>query len=126
MKKLFNITGMSCSACSAHIEKAVKDADGIKTVSVNLLRNNMAVEFDETTITPNEIIGIVASAGYGASLPENKETKTKTDDELSLMKRRLILSLIFTVPLFYLSMGHMMGWPLPSVYRHARLGEKRI
>jgi len=115
MKKIFNITGMSCSACSAHVEKAVKALNGIESVSVNLLRNNMAVEFDETKVSPERITDAVVAAGYGASLPEAKK-EVKEDNELSLMKKRLILSLIFTVPLFYLSMGHMMGWPVPQIF----------
>lgn len=115
MKKIFNITGMSCSACSAHIEKTVKTLNGIESVSVNLLRNNMSVEFDEAKVSIDTIINAVVTAGYGASLPESKK-KVKSDNELVSMKRRLILSLIFTVPLFYLSMGHMMGWPVPQIF----------
>ena len=118
MKKLFNITGMSCSACSAHIEKAVSETEGVKEVTVNLLRNNMSVEYDENVITPEEIIATVISAGYGAFIPDNRK-KEKQNDELRFMKKRLILSLVFMIPLFYLSMGHMISLPIQQICHHS-------
>ncbi len=118
MKKLFNITGMSCSACSAHIEKAVSETNGVKEVTVNLLRNNMSVEYDENVITPEGIIATVISAGYGAFIPDNRK-KEKQNDELRIMKKRLILSLVFMIPLFYLSMGHMISLPIPQIFHHS-------
>ncbi len=117
-KKHFNITGMTCAACSARVEKAVKHLEGIENVSVNLLTNSMEVQFDDTIITSNDIITSVTKAGYGASLKgeakEKKEKPANSLDEVKDGKRRLISSLIFLAPLFYISMGHMLGMPIPS------------
>ena len=118
MRQTFNITGMTCSACSAHVEKAVSKLPGIRSAAVNLLANRMVAEFDETSLSTDDIIKAVTDAGYGASVPNatNKtpEKANETLDELAAMKRRLIWSFAFLVPLFYLTMGHMMGAPLPT------------
>lgn len=114
----YNVTGMSCAACSARVEKAVSSVDGVSSCSVNLLTNSMGVE---GTATSKEIIEAVENAGYGASLKtKNKKTKNNSDDELKdtqtpKLVKRLVASLVFLAPLMYISMGHMMwGWKLPS------------
>lgn len=114
----YNVTGMSCAACSARVEKAVSSVDGVSSCSVNLLTNSMGVE---GTATSKEIIEAVEKAGYGASLKtKNKKVKSNSDDELKdtqtpKLVKRLVASLLFLAPLMYISMGHMMwGWKLPS------------
>jgi heavy metal translocating P-type ATPase len=119
LKQKFDITGMSCAACSARIEKDVSKLNGLDQVSVNLLSNSMTVSYDPQKLSQSDIIKAVEDAGYGASLPNsNQDTKNptavKSPDPSSAMKKRLILSLIFTIPLFYIAMGHMWNWPLPS------------
>ena len=121
MKQKFDVTGMTCSACSAHVEKAVRKLDGINSVNVNLLQNSMVVEYDENALTTDDIIGAVKSGGYGASLQgANKTTSAEPPknvalEEMKVMKKRLISSFCFLIPLFYVSMGHMMGAPLPKI-----------
>ena len=124
MTEKFNVTGMTCSACSAHVEKSVKKLDGVKSVNVNLLQNNMHVDFDETAVSVDDIINAVVSGGYGASVAGKKQEKTdnKIDNEISNMKFRLIVSLVCLVPLMYISMGHMWGWPFLSVFHGAENG----
>ena len=118
MKQTFQVTGMTCSACSAHVEKAVAKVEGVNGVNVNLLANNMQVNYDESAVTPDVIIRAVVDSGYGASLPGKRlAPEAKTDvmgEELKGMKHRLIWSFVFLLPLFYISMGHMMGAPLPG------------
>lgn len=112
------ITGMSCAACSARVEKAVRNLNGVKEVSVNLLTNSMLVSYDES-LTSQEIIDAVIKSGYGASLAETKKEnamknyeKELEDRETPKLVRRLIISLILLIPLFYLGMGYMVNWPL--------------
>ena len=111
----YNITGMSCAACSARVEKAVSGLEGINSCSVNLLTNSMTVD---GTATPDAIISAVKAAGYHASL-KGTEQKNKKDNikdtEIPALKKRLIFSVVFLAVLMYLSMGHSMwGWPLPE------------
>lgn len=115
---------MTCSACSAHVEKSVKKLNGVKSVNVNLLQNNMHVDFDETAVSVDDIINAVISGGYGASVAGKKQEKkdNKIDNEISNMKFRLIVSLVCLVPLMYISMGHMWGWPFLSVFHGAENG----
>ncbi len=121
MKQRFTVTGMTCSACSAHVEKAVSKLDGVSCVAVDLLGGTMQVEYDEQQVTPDGIVAAVTAAGYGAQLPAAPGTAKgparpasgAMEEELRGMKRRLIASFCFLIPLFYLAMGHMMGWPLP-------------
>lgn len=118
-KEQFDITGMTCSACSARVEKSVAKLEGLQEVSVNLLKNSMAVAFDETVLSSEQIRKAVEKAGYGAVLrgQTNKQSTNAGDtaaQELRQMRTRLQLSLAFAIPLFYVSMGHMFGWPLPS------------
>ena len=121
MKQKFNVTGMTCSACSAHVEKAVSRLDGVQKAEVSLMTNSMTVQYDEDVLSPGGIIDAVVHAGYGASLPEAAAVKTaaarpeaRMEEELSAMKHRLVWSFVFLIPLFYISMGHMMGAPLPE------------
>lgn len=122
MKQTFNVTGMTCSACSSHVEKAVSKVPGVSAVAVSLLTNSMQVTYDESAVAPDAIIQAVVSAGYGASLPRPAGGKAASAapredvmaDELKRMKRRLIWSFVFLIPLFYISMGHMLGAPLPG------------
>ena len=126
----YSVTGMSCAACSARVEKAVSKVPGVTACSVSLLTNSMGVE---GTASPQEIIQAVEHAGYGASqkgggakAPTTAEAEEAlVDHETPILKRRLIASLIFLVMLMYFSMGHMMwGWPLPSFYEgnHVAMG----
>ena len=119
-KEQFDITGMTCSACSTRVEQCVAKLPGVVEVSVNLLKNSMAVSYDEEAMRTDTIVAAVENAGYGAipkaSAQRGKETKPEvstTQTEYKAMKQRLLLSALFTVPLFYISMGHMMNWPLP-------------
>ena len=112
---------MSCSACSAHVEKDVRALAGVEDVSVSLLTNSMTVTYDERALSPDGVIAAVEHAGYGASVASPGGARAQTaamqpQDEVRGMKTRLIWSIVFTVPLFYLSMGHMMGWPLPAFF----------
>ena len=120
MKQKFTVTGMTCSACSAHVDKAVRRLDGVRDVNVNLLGASMTVDWDGA-LTPEQIISAVEKAGYGATLPaasgasaQARPAANAMEDELKSMKVRLIVSFVFLIPLFYISMGHMMGWPLPA------------
>ncbi len=124
MTEKFNVTGMTCSACSAHVEKSVKKLNGVKSVNVNLLQNNMHVDFDETAVSVDDIINAVVSGGYGASVAVKKQENkhNKIDNEISNMKFRLIVSLVCLVPLMYISMGHMWGWPFLNVFHGAENG----
>lgn len=128
-KEQFDITGMTCSACSARVDKAVAAVAGVKNVSVNLLKNTMSVSYDESdkdnrADIERAVIKAVESAGYGA-IPHNrtKSADTAGDDrtdaatlELKAIRTRLFVSILFTVPLFYISMGHMAGLPLPAIF----------
>ncbi len=121
MTQKYDVTGMSCAACSARIEKVVGKLEGVRTVTVNLLMNNMTVDFDENLLNHDKIIQSVIDAGYGASLPREEnvpQTAEKTanpaDEEMAGMKTRLIWSVAFLVPLMYVAMGHMLHLPMPS------------
>lgn len=121
MNQKFDVTGMTCSACSAHVEKSIGKLEGVSSVQVNLLANQMKVEYDEKALTSDQIIKAVEAAGYGAALHQNGTVKVaepvKTaNKETEAMKFRLIVSFVFMIPLFYLSMGHMMNWPLPQLF----------
>ena len=121
-KETYDVTGMTCSSCVRHVEKAVEKQPGVKKVTVNLLKNNMVVDYDENKLNQSEIEHAVSDAGYGARLRSKNADLTKDTEENSAQKeyesykRRLIWSVIFTVPLIYLSMGHMLGWPLPFFF----------
>lgn len=118
-KELFNITGMTCAGCSARVEKTVAGLEGVQQAAVNLLTNSMEVRFDEGVLTAQDIIKAVEKTGYGASV-KGKESaspkagKTAAETEVKNAKIRLVWSVIFLAPLFYISMGHMAGLPIPS------------
>ena len=119
LNQRFDVTGMSCSACVAHVEKAVSKQNGVRSVSVNLMTNSMAVEYDPGLINGQQICQAVLDAGYRASPHGPTAPQGPSDaaqDELTHLKRRLVVSLCFLLPLFYISMGHMLGTPLPHVF----------
>ena len=116
----FSVTGMSCAACSAHVEKAVMEVPGVTSVAVSLLTNSMNVE---GTAAPSDVIQAVITAGYGASLQGGERNNVTPgfdeeglkDHETPKLRKRLISSVVILIPLMYVSMGHMMwNWPLPS------------
>ena len=126
-KETYDVTGMTCSACSARVEKCVSGLSGIQTVSVNLLTNSMQVEYDEQVLHAGQIVAAVEKAGYGACLHGNsvesdqkRNTKKEQsprnlmEEQMENMRKRLRVSLLFLVPLMYVSMGHMAGLPLPG------------
>ena len=135
MQRKYDVTGMSCSACSANVDKVVRKVNGVKEVNVNLLTNSMIVDYDEKLTSDEAIIAAVVDGGYGASVVEEskpepvsspvsaseiaiKKTDRKVDrkvtDEMDLMKRRIIFSFCFLIPLYWVSMGHMVNLSLPS------------
>ena len=128
--KQYNVTGMSCAACSARVEKAVRGVPGATECAGSLLTNSMGVSGDAA---PQAVIAAVQAAGYGASLKEAgaarkggaPEDAQLADQETPRLKRRLVWSLVFLLILMYFSMGHMMwGWPLPAFYtdNHVAMG----
>lgn len=129
MKDKFSITGMSCAACQSRVEKAVNGLDGVSVASVNLLTNSMVADYDENILSCDDIIKAVEKAGYGAKVASDNEAgkssankagdKTNGEAEANEeiyadFKRRLIVSFAFLIPLMYVSMGHMVGLPLPD------------
>ncbi|MDK2061040.1 heavy metal translocating P-type ATPase [Aliarcobacter butzleri] len=119
----FDIKGMTCSACSTAVDRNVKKLEGINEVNVNLLNNSMIVKYDENILNNETIIKKVQDAGYEAFLVENgkKTQKNSTEENLGKietneLKNRLIISFIFAIPLFYISMGHMLNWYLPHLF----------
>ena len=120
-KENFNVTGMSCSACSARVEKAVGAIVGADNVSVNLLTNSMQVKFDEALTSTADIIKAVVDAGYGAALKNPTPDRAKptaiaqpsVDDEIQSMRRRLMWSIAFLIPTVYIAMHSMLGLPTP-------------
>lgn len=122
-KDNFAVTGMTCSACSTHVEKAVSRLEGVGEVSVNLLTNSMQVTYDEAIASAAKIAGAVQNAGYGAEVLGNKKAKAAgreksaneiAAEEMKQMKKRVIWSFVFLIPLFYISMGSMVGMPIPN------------
>ena len=129
----FDVGGMTCAACQAHVERAVAKLDGVSDVSVNLLAGSMAVDFDENRLDADAIAQAVDRAGYTAepvgsaaaqaaggqapAAPARMESPTKKLAETArAMRGRLAASFAFWIPLFYIGMGHMLGWPVPSVF----------
>ena len=131
----FDVGGMTCAACQAHVDRAVSKLDGIQSVAVNLLAGSMLVDYDPEQVTPDDICTAVDRAGYSAS-PVSAGTEAtpggsaqarsgaahmesptkKLEVAASAMRTRLIVSIIFLIPLFYIGMGHMLGWPLPGIF----------
>jgi len=127
MKEKYSVTGMTCSACSSRVEKCVSKLPGINEVTVNLLTGSMQVDYQEEVMNSSGIIKAVTDAGYGASVASNAAASSNTgthtsgtaavppmEEEIRSMKRRLIVSFSFLIPLMYVSMGHMAGLPLPG------------
>ena len=131
----FDVGGMTCAACQAHVDRAVSKLDGVQSVAVNLLAGSMLVDYDPAQVSPDDICTAVDRAGYSASPistgtdavqsgsaqarsgAAHMESPTKKlEATASAMRTRLIISIIFLIPLFYIGMGHMLGWPLPSVF----------
>lgn len=132
----FDVGGMTCAACQAHVDRAVSKLDGVQSVAVNLLAGSMLVDYDPAQVTPDDICTAVDRAGYSASPVDagtgaagsngsvqarsgaaHMESPTKKlEVAASAMRTRLIISIIFLIPLFYIGMGHMLGWPLPGVF----------
>ncbi|HBG01026.1 MAG TPA: heavy metal translocating P-type ATPase, partial [Firmicutes bacterium] len=118
-KEKFDVIGMTCSSCSASVERAVGRMEGVTSVNVNLLSNNMTVEYDDSLLEPSAIISTVSGAGYSAALasaaaPAKTSEANKVQDEIDEMKYRTIVSLVFMVVLMYVAMGPMVGLPIPS------------
>lgn len=125
IKQKFNVTGMTCSSCSSHVEKAVQKLNGVRSVTVNLLQNTMLIEYDESVLDETRIIQAVVDAGYGAFAADSKPrvgqiasvSRNREDPavlEALQMKKRLIGSVLLLIPLMYIAMGPMIGLPLPS------------
>ena len=132
----FDVGGMTCAACQAHVDRAVSKLDGVQSVAVNLLAGSMMVDYDPAQVSPDDICTAVDRAGYSAS-PVSTGTDTasssgstqarsgaahmesptkKLEAAASAMRARLIASIVFLIPLFYIGMGHMLGWPLPGIF----------
>ena len=131
----FDVGGMTCAACQAHVDRAVSKLDGVQSVAVNLLAGSMLVDYDPAQVSPDDICTAVDRAGYSASPistgtdavqsgsaqarsgAAHMESPTKKlEAAASAMRTRLIISIIFLIPLFYIGMGHMLGWTLPGVF----------
>lgn len=131
----FDVGGMTCAACQAHVDRAVSKLDGVESVAVNLLAGSMLVDYDSAQVTPDDICTAVDRAGYSASPVStgtdaaqsgstqarsgaaHMESPTKKlEAAASAMRTRLIVSIVFLIPLFYIGMGHMLGWPLPGIF----------
>ena len=131
----FDVGGMTCAACQAHVDRAVSKLDGVQSVAVNLLAGSMLVDYDPAQVSPDDICTAVDRAGYSASPVStgtdaaqsgstqarsgaaHMESPTKKlEAAASAMRTRLIVSIIFLIPLFYIGMGHMLGWPLPGIF----------
>lgn len=134
MKKVrFDIEGMTCSSCSSHVEKAVNRLEGVKNVNVNLLSNNMIVKYDENILDNDKIIKAVVDAGYGANVHKNENTDNNKEENnneniIKAMKKRLIISICFLIPLMYIAMNHMLnewfGIPIPIFIKNLFHGTK--
>lgn len=125
-KERFDISGMHCAACSARVERSVASLPGAADVSVNLLTNSLSLSYDEALLGKEDIIRAVEEAGYGAAPHRAAEKAAEAAPAADLaaaetrsLKRRLLVSLVFTLPLFYLAMGHMFHWPLPALLQPA-------
>lgn len=123
MKQKYTVTGMTCSACSAAVERAVRKLNGVTSAEVNLLANSMQVDYDADALHQQDIVNAVTGAGYGASpvaaagtAPKSRPGPDPLQEEFKSMKQRLYVSIGFLIPLMYVSMGHMMGLPLPKFF----------
>ena len=116
MTEKFVVTGMTCAACAAHVEKAANSLDGVDSAAVNLMLGTLVCSYDADKVTPQAIISAVEASGYGAAPADEAKRDIRREQETSAraMGRRLLWSVVCLVPLFYLSMGHMMGLPVPA------------
>ena len=116
MTEKFVVTGMTCAACAAHVEKAASSLDGVDSAAVNLMLGTLVCSYDADRVSPQAIITAVEAAGYGAAPADDAKRDIRREQEESAraMGRRLLWSVVYLVPLFYLSMGHMMGLPVPG------------
>ncbi len=116
MTENFVVTGMTCAACAAHVEKAANSLDGVDSAAVNLMLGTLVCSYDADKVTPQAIISAVEASGYGAAPADEAKRDIRREQEASAraMGRRLLWSVVCLVPLFYLSMGHMMGLPVPA------------
>ena len=116
MTEKFVVTGMTCAACAAHVEKAASSLDGVDSAAVNLMLGTLVCSYDAGRVSPQAIITAVEAAGYGAAPADDAKRDIRREQEESAraMGRRLLWSVVCLVPLFYLSMGHMMGLPVPG------------
>ena len=124
MQEKFVVTGMTCAACSAHVEKAVSQLQGVDSVAVNLMLGSMLVDYDPAQVTAQAIVSAVENGGYGAKPAadaEKQDTRRAQQEALGRIRRRLVWSIVCLVPLFYISMGHMMGLPLPAFLTRSHL-----
>ena len=131
----FDVGGMTCAACQAHVDCAVSKLDGVQSVAVNLLAGSMLVDYDPAQVSPDDICTAVDRAGYSASpistgtdavqsgsaqarsgAARMESPTKKLEAAASAMRTRLIVSIVFLIPLFYIGMGHMLGWPLPGIF----------
>ena len=132
----FDVGGMTCAACQAHVDRAVSKLDGVQSVAVNLLAGSMMVDYDPAQVSPDDICTAVDRAGYSASpvstgtgaagsngiaqarsgVAHMESPTKKLEAAASAMRTRLIVSIVFLIPLFYIGMGHMLGWPLPGIF----------
>ena len=138
MEQKFNVTGMTCSACSSKVEREVSKLEGINKVTVNLLTNSMQVDFDENITSNSKIIATVVKAGYDASAVGAKNSSDTAEytapkrigenkEEIAAFKKRIVISFAFLIPLMYVSMGSMLGAPLPFFHRRTgRLRKDRL
>ena len=117
----FDVKGMTCAACSAHVEKSVRKLEGVSDVTVSLLTNSMEVQFDPAAVTPDAICKAVASGGYSASprgeaaaATAQRAERPDHSEELKAMRNRLIASIVLLVVLMYVAMGHMLHLPMPE------------
>ena len=118
MTMQFAVTGMTCAACSAHVERAAAQVPGVEKAAVNLMLGRLNVTFDESVASPEQIVDAVVHAGYGARLADESDLAPdkQQDEVVKRMGRRLLWSVVCLVPLFYISMGHMMGLPVPMIF----------
>lgn len=123
MTKQFAVTGMTCAACSAHVERAVAQLPGVRSAAVNLMLGRLNASYDENQVTSQQIIDAVIRAGYGAREADERDLAPdkQQDEVVRRMGRRLLWSVICLVPLFYISMGHMLGLPVPGVFHENHL-----
>ena len=122
MKEVYNITGMSCAACSSAVERVTRKLPGVKSSDVNLTMGRLLIEYDESQVTPELIMEKIKKAGFGASpfIAEQQHTEAaildqeeKEQHQFQRQKRNLIIAIVFSIPLLYISMGHMVPWPMP-------------